>query len=641
MDSSKSVSFAAPASYHYLKSFPMKKMGEFIDYVIFMTYDLHGQWDYGNEWTSPGCPTGNCLRSHINETETKDALAMITKAGVPSGKVVVGVASYGRSFKMAAAGCDGPDCKFTGTNSISDAAKGRCTATKGYIANAELAEIIESGRVTRQWEAAGSNLLVYDDTEWVAYMDEDLKSMRAAFYDSYNFAGTTDWAVDLQKFWGGSGGGGGGGGGCEGGGGGGDDGRIDECDNDGNYEDEDYPPCTGTYSAFEHLENSKDKIPGHCLEKYILDVEIAVMEKALKQYQYLVNGDYDEKFRIYADYVEEQVPDQIDLFVGDNGDGYFQCQETKEQQCCSDCSYVSCYEDCNHSDECDGGFVTIDIECPKNLRDHDTGLGSVVPNTTFVMEDEDGFFDDILDEYGIEQSWIKFGRESVKRPTNGCQYAGEKVNECIEKRTTYWYDYPQKGDVKVTNPKDIIGDSYDESKGLLDRLKEFQGDDIDAVDLWIDGVTWMDMADAAVMPALSMEQAVKSMEDVVKDANEIQKAEREEFILNFLSGLLFFIPVIGSAIGGATMASVRAMLHLIGAVGEAGLLVYSIIENPDNAYMAIFSSLAGASLGRGGFREAAVHKRSMSSSEINDLGRIKDKLNVIDNIRGSRSCSAR
>lgn len=142
----------------------------------------------------------------------------------------------------------------------------------------------------------------------------------------------------------------------------------------------------------------------------------------------------------------------------------------------------------------------------------------------------------------------------------------------------------------------------------------------------------MDMADAAVLPALSMEQAVKSMEDVVKDANEIQKAEREEFILNFLSGLLFFIPVIGSAIGGATMASVRAMLHLIGAVGEAGLLVYSIIENPDNAYMAIFSSLAGASLGRGGFREAAVHKRSMSSSEINDLGRIKDKLNVIDNI---------
>jgi GH18 family chitinase len=96
MGTGRTVSFAAPASYHYLKSFPMKKMGESLDYIIYMTYDLHGQWDYGNKWTTPGCPSGNCLRSHVNETETKDALAMITKAGVPSGKIVVGVSSYGR-----------------------------------------------------------------------------------------------------------------------------------------------------------------------------------------------------------------------------------------------------------------------------------------------------------------------------------------------------------------------------------------------------------------------------------------------------------------------------------------------------------------------------------------------------------------
>ena len=76
-------------------------MGKALDYIVYMTYDLHGQWDYGNKWTSPGCADGNCLRSHVNLTETINSLAMITKAGVPSNKVVVGVASYGRSFKMA------------------------------------------------------------------------------------------------------------------------------------------------------------------------------------------------------------------------------------------------------------------------------------------------------------------------------------------------------------------------------------------------------------------------------------------------------------------------------------------------------------------------------------------------------------
>jgi hypothetical protein len=67
----KSVSIAAPASYWHLRSFPMKTIAAFIDYVVYMTYDLHGQWDYANQWAVPGCPAGNCLRSHVNITETE------------------------------------------------------------------------------------------------------------------------------------------------------------------------------------------------------------------------------------------------------------------------------------------------------------------------------------------------------------------------------------------------------------------------------------------------------------------------------------------------------------------------------------------------------------------------------------------
>lgn len=175
-------------------------MGSKLDYIVYMTYDLHGQWDYNNKWTSPDCPTGNCLRSHVNETETKDALAMITKAGVPSNKVVVGVSSYGRSFKMAKAGCTGPTCQFTGSPRVSNAAKGRCTGTAGYISNAEIDDIILFGKVTKQFTDAGSNILVYNDTEWVAYMNNSVKADRAKLYASYNFAGTSDWAVDLQQY---------------------------------------------------------------------------------------------------------------------------------------------------------------------------------------------------------------------------------------------------------------------------------------------------------------------------------------------------------------------------------------------------------------------------------------------------------
>lgn len=171
-------------------------MSELLDYIVYMTYDLHGQWDAGNEWASPGCPTGNCLRSHVNRTETMSALTMITKAGVPSNKVLVGVSSYGRSFQMVDPSCTGPDCFFTGDRETSYARKGRCTDTGGYLANAELAEI--GGRT---WTDAVSNSqIMVDDDLWVSYMDEDLKSSRTQLYKRYNMGGTIDWAVDLVKF---------------------------------------------------------------------------------------------------------------------------------------------------------------------------------------------------------------------------------------------------------------------------------------------------------------------------------------------------------------------------------------------------------------------------------------------------------
>ncbi|GCB21695.1 killer toxin subunits alpha/beta [Aspergillus awamori] len=199
----KEITIAAPSSYWYLKGFPIKKMAPILDYIIYMTYDLHGQWDSNNQWSQLGCPTGNCLRSDVNLTETIGSLVMITKAGVPSNQVVVGVTSYGRSFAMAEAGCYGPQCQFLGSADDSQAAPGPCTQTAGYIANAEIEAILaNSSRVTKSYIDATSdtNILVYDDTQWVGWMSDGVKSTRKSLYKRLAMGGTTDWATDLQKY---------------------------------------------------------------------------------------------------------------------------------------------------------------------------------------------------------------------------------------------------------------------------------------------------------------------------------------------------------------------------------------------------------------------------------------------------------
>ncbi|KAF4505245.1 hypothetical protein G6O67_007215 [Ophiocordyceps sinensis] len=165
--STRSLSIALPSSYWYLKAFPVDLMAEYVSYFVYMTYDLHGQWDYGNRFSNPGCPTGNCLRSHVNVTETYDALALISKAGVPPSKVFVGVASYGRSFRMTDSMCDEPFCTFTGSFSVSEAEPGPCTGVGGYISNGEILEIQSNSLLgvedfdAATWydEASGSNIM--------------------------------------------------------------------------------------------------------------------------------------------------------------------------------------------------------------------------------------------------------------------------------------------------------------------------------------------------------------------------------------------------------------------------------------------------------------------------------------------------
>ncbi|KAJ5634467.1 hypothetical protein N7528_002309 [Penicillium herquei] len=195
LSSDSIVSITAPSSYWYLKQFPISDMANVVDYINYMTYDLHGTWDMGSEWSDYGCPDGNCLFSHVNLTETMWALAMITKAGVATNQVMVGVSSYGRSFHMTEAGCSASDCTWD-----TGGAAGPCTDTVGYISNAEINSILASDSTATLTSTNVTDYVVYNSTQWVGYMTNETKVKRQAYYETYNFAGTSEWAIDLEAF---------------------------------------------------------------------------------------------------------------------------------------------------------------------------------------------------------------------------------------------------------------------------------------------------------------------------------------------------------------------------------------------------------------------------------------------------------
>lgn len=104
---------------------------------------------------------------------------------------------------MAEKGCYTADCFFTGTAAHSNAAEGPCTRQAGYLANAEIRNIIKDpSRVNKNYvdKKSNTNILVYDDTQWVGWMSHETKVSRQAAYKSLNLGGTTNWASDLETY---------------------------------------------------------------------------------------------------------------------------------------------------------------------------------------------------------------------------------------------------------------------------------------------------------------------------------------------------------------------------------------------------------------------------------------------------------
>ncbi|KAI1049556.1 hypothetical protein LB505_008067, partial [Fusarium chuoi] len=67
----KGLSITLPASYWYLRQFDIKKLEKTVDFFNIMSYDLHGAWDQGKNYTQP------FLNAHSNLTEIDLALDLL------------------------------------------------------------------------------------------------------------------------------------------------------------------------------------------------------------------------------------------------------------------------------------------------------------------------------------------------------------------------------------------------------------------------------------------------------------------------------------------------------------------------------------------------------------------------------------
>ncbi|KAJ5100662.1 glycoside hydrolase [Penicillium angulare] len=619
---SKSISIAAPSSYWYLKNFPIKEISEVVDYIVYMTYDLHGQWDYDSKNADSGCPSGGCLRSQVNQTEIFWALSMITKAGVPSNKVVGGLPLYGRSFEMVDPSCSGPNCHFTGPES--GATAGECTNTPGYISNYEIYNLLVQaenpdiyGNVTIEQYQSHGDVLIYDGN-WISWLSPTSYYQYRDWFDGYNFGGTSDWAVDLNATYN-------------------DDGSGDEVEPDlgDTWESCDY---SKSFNTLDELSEASAGMRSDCISVYTLQTLVTMLNVAYDNYTD-INSGYDELFGYYVTYMEKLVPTILNSHLMMTDDGGSQAKASgAEPKFGEGASYFSCSFGGKTYDGCKGFERSTYLPSTEDI--------------TWKLIDEDGWQKKLQDE-GISDSYVSYGDYTRHQHTDPAGGRG---------RSEYDYsfeNFPIKNDsMVVPNPKDIMSQAVPHIPTLRNDMQATVYDMI--LGQWIGG-TLDDPAQVYSTAVFSIMQAIESMAQAKKLGEEEKEAEEEaaeekkrNFILMIVSVVLVVseyllpslltmpldkktaakltikvVPFVGEE--AAALAGLTTLARSIAVAGEAanaGLAIYDTVKNPESAIMNVIGSALGigaiakAERSGKGLASVAETRAGMKASEIASIGDI-------------------
>lgn len=183
----------APPSYNIANL--MKNM----DLVNLMTYDLHGHWEE---------QTGHHALAHVKQEDDRlgytDSIEWVLDnwilLGADPKKLTLGLAGYGRSFKLADSSNNGymAQCEL-GWNGLYSGAAGPYTREGGYLAYYEVCEKLNAGW-TSVWDDEGKVPYAHGDGDWVGYDNPDSIQYKVEMAKDYGLGGIMWWATDIDDF---------------------------------------------------------------------------------------------------------------------------------------------------------------------------------------------------------------------------------------------------------------------------------------------------------------------------------------------------------------------------------------------------------------------------------------------------------
>ena len=206
------LSIAAPAGYDKIRHLECEALGEVLDFINVMTYDLRGAWDLSKTghhsplYANPDEPSSVDIR----EKYTVDwSLQEYLRQGVPASKLVMGVPMYGRAWGGVSPGPNGSLFAPAGSvppGSWDDWASG-ATGVNDFDAAGTpregIVQLLAGGDYQRYWDDVSKVPYLYSATQhgghFISYDDAESLGYKLDYIDQHQLGGVMYWEVTADR----------------------------------------------------------------------------------------------------------------------------------------------------------------------------------------------------------------------------------------------------------------------------------------------------------------------------------------------------------------------------------------------------------------------------------------------------------
>ncbi|XP_018529976.1 acidic mammalian chitinase [Lates calcarifer] len=164
-------------------------VSKFLDFINVMTYDLHGAWDPFTGHNSP--LYGSSFDQGDNIYFNVDfAMKYWRDQGAPLEKLIVGFATYGRTFRTSGNGVGAP--------ASGPASAGPYTREAGFWSYYEICTFLQGSSVN--WIDEQKVPYATKGNEWVGFDNRQSFEIKAQYLKDNKFGGAFVWCLDLDDF---------------------------------------------------------------------------------------------------------------------------------------------------------------------------------------------------------------------------------------------------------------------------------------------------------------------------------------------------------------------------------------------------------------------------------------------------------